>query len=159
MTFEPARVIEVERLQRFGAGERAAHADLAFIAVSFSGGEFALEACDQELLMGPRFGSSLVGESGSRQAPRFKSGGLCSSDIHCASESCGHGAAGTIPRSSEGVRRCQFPSLKPRCSRTTSGRTQHNPAPVESWVYCPRDRLPVICKDLNYPVINVDPKA
>src|SRR6185503_5052664 len=52
VAFEAAGVVEVELLQRFGGWE-AGGADAALAAVGFAGGDLALQAGDEELLVRP----------------------------------------------------------------------------------------------------------
>src|SRR5690349_17479686 len=51
-TFEGTLVVEVELLQRF-SGREPGSADAALTAVGLSGGDFALQARREKLLMGP----------------------------------------------------------------------------------------------------------
>src|SRR6266511_787872 len=53
VAFERAGVLEVELLDRLAGGE-AGGADAAFSAVRFAGGDFALQAGDEELRVRPR---------------------------------------------------------------------------------------------------------
>lgn len=55
LAFERALGVEVELLQRFAAWE-AGGADAAFTTVGFPGGDLALQASGQELLVGPARG-------------------------------------------------------------------------------------------------------
>ena len=67
--FQPAGVAEVELLQAL-AGWEPGRADAAFPAVRFAGGNFPLQAGDQEFLMGPGLGVGPLGEPAGRLAQR-----------------------------------------------------------------------------------------
>ena len=67
VAFEAAGVVEVELLQRL-AGREPGGADAAFAAVGLAGGDLALQAGDQELLMGPGLGAGPLGQPGHRLA-------------------------------------------------------------------------------------------
>jgi hypothetical protein len=60
-------VVEVELLQAL-AGREAGVTDAAFAAVGFSGGDLALQAGGQELLVGPALAASPLGQPGHRLA-------------------------------------------------------------------------------------------
>ena len=60
-SFQAAGVVEVELLQRLAGGEPGG-ADPAFTAVALAGGDFALQAGDEELLMRPGLGAGAFGE-------------------------------------------------------------------------------------------------
>ena len=76
VAFEAAGVVEVELLQRLAGGE-AGGADAAFAAVAFAGGDFALQAGDEELLVRPGLGAGAFGEpvDGLAQRRRFQRAG------------------------------------------------------------------------------------
>ena len=63
LAFQAAGVVEVEVLQRL-AGREPGGADPALAAVGLAGGDLALQAGDQELLMGPGLGAGPLGEPG-----------------------------------------------------------------------------------------------
>jgi hypothetical protein len=63
LAFEAAGVVEVELFQRL-AGREPGSADAAFSAVGLAGGDLALQAGGQELLMTPGFGTGPLGEAG-----------------------------------------------------------------------------------------------
>jgi hypothetical protein len=69
--FQPAGVVEVEFFQGFAGGEPGG-ADTAFAAVGFAGGDLALQAGDQELLVRPRLCPSTLGQSPDRLAQRWR---------------------------------------------------------------------------------------
>src|SRR5262249_18011397 len=71
LAFEAAGVVEVELLQALARGE-AGGADAALAAVGLPGGDFALQARGQELLMGPGLGFGPVGEAGDRFAQGWR---------------------------------------------------------------------------------------
>jgi hypothetical protein len=62
LAFEGTLVLEVEVLQRF-SGREACGADAGLAAVGFAGGDLALQAGGQELLMTPGLGPSPFGRS------------------------------------------------------------------------------------------------
>ena len=62
-------MVEVELVQRF-AGREAGGADASFAAVGFPGGDFALQAGGEELLVGPGFGSGPLGQPLHRRGQR-----------------------------------------------------------------------------------------
>ena len=72
VAFQAAGVVEVELLQALAGGEPGG-ADAALAAVGFAGGDLALQAGDQELLMGPGLAPGPVGQPGHRLA---QGGGL-----------------------------------------------------------------------------------
>ena len=61
--FSAAGMVEVELLQRL-AGRETGGADAALPAVGFPGGDFPLQAGDEELLVGPGLGRGLVRRAG-----------------------------------------------------------------------------------------------
>jgi hypothetical protein len=65
VTLQSAGVVEVELLQALARGE-AGSADAALPAVRLAGGDLALQAGGQELLVGPRLGAGPLGEPGHR---------------------------------------------------------------------------------------------
>jgi hypothetical protein len=67
VAFEAAGVVVVELLQAL-AGREAGVADAALAAVGFAGGDLALQAGGQELLMGPALGAGPFGQPGHRLA-------------------------------------------------------------------------------------------
>ena len=69
VAFEAAGVVEVELLQRL-AGREPGGADAALAAVGFAGGDLALQAGGEELLMGPGLGPGPFGEPGDRLTQR-----------------------------------------------------------------------------------------
>ena len=69
LAFEAAGVLEVEVLQRLAGGE-AGGADAALAAVGLAGGDLALQARDQELLVGPGLLAGPLGQPGDRLAQR-----------------------------------------------------------------------------------------
>ena len=69
VAFEAAGVVEVELLQAL-AGREPGGADAALAAVGLAGGDLALQAGDQELLMGPGLGAGPFGEPRHRLAQR-----------------------------------------------------------------------------------------
>ncbi len=76
VAFESASVVEVELLQRL-SGREPGSADAALPAVGLAGGDLALQAGHQELLMGPGLGAGPFGQPGDRLAHRggFQSAG------------------------------------------------------------------------------------
>ena len=64
---EAAGVVEVELFQRL-AGREAGVADAAFAAVGLAGGDLALQAGGQELLVAPALGPGPFGQPGHRGA-------------------------------------------------------------------------------------------
>src|SRR5206468_9198826 len=66
---EAAGVVVVELLQALASGE-AGGADAAFAAVGLAGGDLALQAGGQELLMGPALGAGPLGQPSHRLAKR-----------------------------------------------------------------------------------------
>ena len=62
LAFEPAGVVEVEVLQALAPGE-AGGPDPAFSAVAVSGGDFALQAGHEELLVRPVLRPGALGEA------------------------------------------------------------------------------------------------
>jgi hypothetical protein len=62
-------VVEVELLQALARGE-AGVADAAFAAVGLAGGDLALQAGGQELLVAPALGTGALGQPGHRLAKR-----------------------------------------------------------------------------------------
>ena len=72
VAFEAAGVVEVELLQALAGGEPGG-ADAALAAVGLAGGDLALQAGGQELLVGPGLGPGPLGQPGHRLAQR---GGL-----------------------------------------------------------------------------------
>ena len=67
VAFEAAGVVEVELLQAL-AGREPGGADAALTAVGLPGGDLALQAGDQELLVGPGLGPGPFGQPGDRLA-------------------------------------------------------------------------------------------
>ena len=67
--FEAAGVVEVELLERLAGGEPG-RADAALAAVGLPGGDLALQAGGQELLVGPGLGAGPFGEPVDRIAQR-----------------------------------------------------------------------------------------
>ena len=63
LAFEAAGVVEVELLQRL-AGREPGGADAALAAVGLAGGDLALQAGGQELLVGPGLGAGPLGQPG-----------------------------------------------------------------------------------------------
>ena len=63
VAFEAAGVVEVELLQALAGGEPGG-ADAALAAVGLPGGDLALQAGDQELLVGPGLGAGPFGQPG-----------------------------------------------------------------------------------------------
>ena len=61
LAFEGPLVVEVEVLQGFAGGEPGG-ADAAFAAVGLAGGDLALQARGEELLMGPGLGAGPLGQ-------------------------------------------------------------------------------------------------
>lgn len=61
VAFEGALVVEVELLQRL-AGREPGRADTAFAAVRFVGGDLALQAGGEELLVRPALGTGAFGQ-------------------------------------------------------------------------------------------------
>jgi hypothetical protein len=62
LAVEAAGVVEVELLQALAGGE-AGSADAALTAVGLSGGDLALQAGGQELLVGPALGAGAFGQA------------------------------------------------------------------------------------------------
>jgi hypothetical protein len=73
VAFEAAGVVEVELLQRL-AGREPGSADAAFAAMGFPGGDLALQAGHQELLMAPGLRPGPLGQpaNGLPQRRRLK---------------------------------------------------------------------------------------
>jgi hypothetical protein len=69
LAFEAAGVVEVELFQRF-AGREPGGPDPALAAVGLAGGDLALQAGGQELLMSSGLGPGPVGQPGHRFAQR-----------------------------------------------------------------------------------------
>ena len=69
VTFQAAGVVEVELLDAL-AGREPGGADSFLSAVGVAGGDLALQAGSQILLMGPGFGAGPLGEPGRRVAQR-----------------------------------------------------------------------------------------
>ena len=69
VAFEAAGVVEVELLQAL-AGREPGGADAALTAVGLAGGDFALQAGDQELLVRPGLGAGPFGQPVDRLAQR-----------------------------------------------------------------------------------------
>ena len=69
LAFEPAGVVEVELFQGL-AGREPGRADPALAAVRLAGRYLALQAGDQELLMGPALGAGPLGQPLDRLAQR-----------------------------------------------------------------------------------------
>ena len=69
VAFEAAGVVEVELLDRLAGGEPGG-ADAALAAVGLPRGDLALQAGDEELLMGPGLGAGPFGQPGHRLAQR-----------------------------------------------------------------------------------------
>jgi hypothetical protein len=67
VALEAAGVVVVELLQAL-AGREAGGADAALAAVGLAGGDLALQAGGQELLMGPGLGAGPLGQPGHRGA-------------------------------------------------------------------------------------------
>ena len=67
VAFEAAGVVEVELLQAL-AGREPGGADAALAAVGLPGGDLALQAGGQELLVGPGLGAGPLGQPGHRLA-------------------------------------------------------------------------------------------
>jgi hypothetical protein len=67
LALEAAGVVKVELLQAL-AGREAGVADAALAAVGFSGGDLALQAGSQELLVGPALGAGPLGQPADRLA-------------------------------------------------------------------------------------------
>jgi len=67
VTVEAAGMVEVELLQAFSGGE-AGGADAALAAVGLAGGDLALQAGDQQLLVAPGLGAGAFGQPGHRLA-------------------------------------------------------------------------------------------
>jgi hypothetical protein len=76
LAFEGAGVVVVELLQALAGGE-ARGADAALAAVGVAGGDLALQAGGEELLMGPALGPGPLGEPAGRlpQARGFERAG------------------------------------------------------------------------------------
>jgi hypothetical protein len=69
VALEPAGVVEVELLQAL-AGREPGSPDPALAAVRLSGGDLALQAGDQELLVGPGLLAGPLGQPGHRLPQR-----------------------------------------------------------------------------------------
>ncbi len=69
VAFEGAGVVEVELLDALAGGEPRG-ADAALTAVALAGGDLALQAGDEELLVRPGLGAGSLGQSGHRLAQR-----------------------------------------------------------------------------------------
>src|SRR5215213_1349258 len=69
LSFEAAGVVEAELLQALTGGE-ARGPDAAFAAVRFAGGDLALQAGGQELLVRPALSAGPLGQPGHRGAQR-----------------------------------------------------------------------------------------
>ena len=68
VAFEGALVVEVEVLEGL-AGREPGGADAALAAVGFAGGDLALQAGGEELLVGPALGAGPLGQPVDRRAP------------------------------------------------------------------------------------------
>jgi hypothetical protein len=87
VALEAAGVVEVELLQAL-AGREPGLADAPFAAVGLAGGDLALQAGGQELLMGPALGAGPFGQPGHR----LRSVGAFSARVRKASSAVRSGA-------------------------------------------------------------------
>jgi hypothetical protein len=69
--FKPTGVVEVEILERLRAGRRAARMQ-ALTAVGLPREDLELQACDQELLVGPILRTGPFGQPGNGLAQRWR---------------------------------------------------------------------------------------
>ena len=136
VAFEAAGVVEVELLQGL-AGREPGGADPALAAVGLPGGDLALQAGDQELLVGPGLGAGPFGQPGHRLAQRRRLqrpgqegdlGGQVTALSSVGGSGRGHHA--TAVRQRRGRGRCR--SRPGSGSRTSAVRGPGAAAPIRS---------------------------